>query len=316
MIKLYGKDDIKAQLDSIAAQNRLSHAILLHGENGSGRLTTALYIAKLMMCGAPPCDNCPVCSRIDDITHPDVIHAKKFCDDKYEIKKIRELIADTVVKPNDGDIKIYIFEDADTLSADCQNTMLKIIEEPAPHIRFIFICENISKILTTVLSRVTEYEVPVTSVTECIECLIEKGTPPDKAKELAEITSGNIGKCVELLENGAETKLIDSAKKAAAALAKKDGLMLLAALSEQTGRNEFAATLEYFAGILRDALAHRCGAELSSCGKEEAQQLAATYDEGSIVRKLECVLEIVSHRQYNLNLALTAAQLTSKLGSR
>lgn len=316
MTRLYGKDDFKAQLDGAAAQNRLSHAILLHGENGSGRLTAAQYIAKLMMCGAPPCDGCHTCSRIDECTHPDVIYAKRFCDDKYEIKKLRRLVADAAVKPNDGDIKIYIFEDADTLSVECQNTMLKSIEEPAPHIRFIFICENISRILTTVLSRVTAYEIPLPTVGECVECLIEKGTPAPKAKELAELTGGNIGKCVELLENGDETKLIDSARKAASALAKKDGMALLAALSEQTGRNEFAAMLEYFAGILRDALAYRCGAELSSCGKAEAQQLAAAYDEGSIVRKLECVLEIISHRQYNLNLALTAAQLTSKLGSR
>lgn len=317
MTNLYGKEELKAKLDSIAAQNRLSHAILLHGENGSGRLTTAEYIAKLMMCGTPPCECCPNCNRIDEKAHPDVIYAKRFCDDKYEIKKLRTLInQDASIKPNDGNIKIYIFEDADTLSIECQNTLLKCIEEPASYLKFIFLCENINNILVTIQSRVTEFDVPTPSVEACTQCLIEKGTPAAKAKELAEITSGNIGKCIELLENGDEAKLIDTAKKAAAALAQKDGLTLLAALSEQTGRNEFAATLEYFAGILRDALAYRCGAELTSCGKTEAQQLAAAYNEGSIVSKLECVLEIISHRQYNLNLALTAAQLTSKLGSR
>lgn len=317
MTRLYGKDELKALLDSIAAQNRLSHAILLHGENGSGRLTTARYIAKLMMCGAPPCESCSCCKRIDENSHPDVIYAKRFCDDKYEIKKVRELIGeDASIKPNDSNVKIYIFEDADTLSSECQNTLLKCIEEPASYLRFIFLCENINNILVTIQSRVTAFDVPTPSVEACTECLIEKGTPSAKAKELAELTSGNIGKCVELLENGDEVKLIDTARKAAAALAKKDGLTLLAALSEQTGRNEFASMLEYFAGILRDALAYRCGTELTSCGKAEAQQLAAAYSEGSIVSKLECVLEIISHKQYNLNLALTAAQLTSKLGSR
>ncbi len=317
MTKLYGKQDIKSLLDSIAAQNRLPHAILLHGENGSGRLTVAQYIAKLFLCNAPPCESCPTCTKINNAAHPDVIFPKRECGGKYAIAALRDLLTDAMIKPNDGDIKLYIFEDADTLSAEIQNTLLKLIEEPSSHLRFIFICENINLILETIRSRVTEFEIPTPTVEDCIEFLTtEKQASTAKAKELANLTSGNIGRCVDILENGEAVKLMDIARKAAAALVKKDGVMLLAALSEPTARVDHAEMLQYFAAILRDALACRCGAELTSCGKAEAKQLATVYDEGSLVSKLEHTMEIISHAHYNLNLALTAAQLTSKLGSK
>lgn len=96
-------------LTSTAAENRLPHAILLTGESGSGRRTIAKYIAKLFMCGAPPCGGCAACNKIDQDSHPDVIYVLDKCGGTYNIKQVREYVCDnTAVKPNDGDIKVYI----------------------------------------------------------------------------------------------------------------------------------------------------------------------------------------------------------------
>ena len=62
-MKLYGKAPLTELLTSTAAENRLPHAILLTGESGSGRRTIAKYIAKLFMCGAPPCGGCAACNK-------------------------------------------------------------------------------------------------------------------------------------------------------------------------------------------------------------------------------------------------------------
>ena len=111
-----------------------------------------------------------------------------------------------------------------------------------------------------------------------------------------------------------ELKLMESARHAAAAVAAKNPYMLCAALGEQTGRKEYAAALEYFAGILRDAIAARAGGELYSCGKTEARNIAKSFDEARLTGMLESVFEINDRAAaLNLNLALCSAYITSRL---
>lgn len=314
-MRLYGKDRLVELLEETAGENRLSHAILISGERGSGRRTMAKFIAKQFMCGAVPCENCNVCSRIDMDYHPDVIYVQQKCGGKYNVGGVREIVSEgAAVKPNDGDVKIYIFENADEMSNVVQDTLLKNIEEPEPWIRYIFLCENSGNLLSTIRSRVTEYKIPECSPEECSKCLVnEFKVDKAKAQELSQTMSGNIGKCLEVLNGGDETKLMETARHAAAGIARKSGYMVCAALAEQTGRKEYAGVLEYLAGILRDALAVRAGGELCSCGKEEAKAIAKVFDEAEVTAMLSKVFEVNSAGSLNLNLALCSAYLTSGL---
>ena len=111
----------------------------------------------------------------------------------------------TAVKPNDGDIKVYVFEKADTLRPDAQNALLKNIEEPQPWVKFIFICESSASLLTTIRSRVTEYSMPECPEEECAKCLAEQyGVDKKAALDNARMMNGNIGRCLEALNGGDE----------------------------------------------------------------------------------------------------------------
>ncbi len=320
-MRLYGKTALKARLDAYASEGRLPHAILLCGERGVGRRVMANYIAKQFLCGAAPCESCPTCSRIDAFAHADIIFVKRECGGKYNLDEtgkngltsLRRVMESIVIKPNDGAIKIYVFEDADEMSVQIQNTLLKTIEEPAPFLRFIFTCQSVDNIIETIRSRVTDFDVPAPTAAECAQCLTEGGTPAKQAQELAEMMSGNIGKCLDVLSGGGDTPYMECAKKIAAAAAAKDGYATAAALSEQSGRTEFAETLGYLTEILRDALSLRCGGEAFSCGKQQAQQLAKAYTEEQILSKLDAVFKVTADTALNLNMALTASYLTSKL---
>lgn len=320
-MRLYGKDQLKKRLDCYAAEGRLPHAILLCGERGAGKRVMANYIAKLFMCGAKPCDSCPTCSKIDAFAHPDIIFVKRECGGKYNLDEagknglvsMRRVMESIVIKPNDGDTKVYIFEDADEMSVQIQNTLLKTIEEPAPFLRFVFTCQSTDPIIETIRSRVTDFDVATPSIDECAQCLAESGTPLAKAKELAEMMSGNIGKCFDVLSGEGDTPFMECAKKTAAAIAAKNGYEVAAALSEQSGRAEFAAVLGYLTEILRDALSCRCGGELFSCGKEQARALAKVYSEEELLDKLDAVFKVSSDAALNLNMPLTASYLTTKL---
>ena len=314
-MKLYGKDRLVQLLNDTAAENMLPHAIMLTGENGVGKRTMAKYIAKLFMCGAPPCGSCSVCAKIDQDNHPDLIYVLDKCGDSYKIDPVRQNVCDTTaVKPNDGDVKIYIFEKADSMRDDSQNTLLKNIEEPEPWVKFIFLCENPGNMLTTIRSRVTEYAVPECTPQECEKCLVEEFHADTRAaREYSRIMNGNIGRCLEALNGGDELKLMESAKRAATGIAKHSGYLLCTALGEQSGRKEFAAVLEYLAGIIGDAISLRAGGESYSCGGNEAKLIAGEYEDIKLVDMLEKINDVNSAGQLNLNLQLCAAYLTSVL---
>lgn len=312
-MKLYGKNDLKARLDDIAAKGRLPHAVMFSGRGGAGRKTLARYAAQLLLCESTnkACGECAVCRSIENDAHPDVIFVKRACDDKYKMDRFREVLRDTVVKPNNGEFKVYVFEDCDTMRQEHNNALLKLIEEPAAHLRFVFTCENTGVVPETIMSRVTEFEVPDTSVKDCERALLDSGVDEKRSRELSEMFSGNIGDCRAVLDGGDEASLIETAEKAAAALGKRDRFGLSAALLEKTGRAEFSRVMEYLTRMLRDALVLKCGGEAEFFGKAESKKIAESFSEEEILNMLDIEVEIAKNEIYNLNVSLTAAYFVS-----
>lgn len=312
MTTLYGKDELKETLDETARKGRLSHAIMFSGRKGSGKKVMARYAARLFLCENHACGNCPTCRNIDMGAHPDVIFVRETLGGKYSMEPLKEIIRGTVVKPNNGDLKVYVFEDCDTMISQHQNALLKLIEEPPAHLRFIFTCENTNLVPITVMSRVTLYEVPETDLESCVRCLINEGADKKRAEELADIFSGNIGECKAVLsDNDSETRIIETAKKAAAAAAVKDGFGTAAALSEAKDRAELSAVFGYFTRIFRDALALKTGAEAEFFDKKTAKTAAENFTEEELLAVLDAAFEISANEIYNLNAALTAAYFTT-----
>ncbi len=312
-MKLYGKDELKRRIDGISAKGRLPHAILLSGHEGCGKKTFARYIAQLFLCGNGACGTCAACRNIEHDGHPDVIFVKAQCGGKYSMDSLREVIRGTVVKPNNGDLKIYIFEDADTMTPLQLNTLLKLIEEPSEHLRFIFTCENPGLILETIRSRVTEYELLDPSIRDCAAYLIDNGVEPNRARELSVKFSGNISKCRAVSDGGDELKLIETARKIAAAIGRHDKFGAAAAFAEQSGRAEAAQVMEYLTMLLRDALAIKCGGEAEFFEEKESGKIAEGFSENEILAMLDTAFEVIGNEIYNLNLPLTAAYFTSKI---
>lgn len=315
-MKLYGKNGLKKRLDDISAKGRLSHAVLFSGRSGAGKKTLARYTAQLLLCNdreSPACGVCPACRSIESNAHPDVIFVKEQCGGKYAFEPLREVLAGTVVRPNNGSVKVYVFEDCDTMRTEHLNALLKLIEEPAEYLRFVFTCENTRVIPETILSRVTEFEVPDTPVKDCEQALLDSGVDAERSRELAEMFAGNIGKCRAVLDGGSDSQLIETARKAAAALGKRDGFGLAAALSEQSGRAEFGQTLEYLSRMIRDALALKYGGEAEFFGKDESKKIAEAFSEDELMNMLDTAVEVAKNEIYNLNISLTAAYFVSKI---
>ncbi|MDR1217031.1 MAG: hypothetical protein LBJ99_00425 [Oscillospiraceae bacterium] len=133
----------------------LSHAYIIYGGDGG-----AAALAAAMVCGSGgqrPCGQCAHCKKAAAGAHPDIIYVDK-PDDKKEmpVKTIRETVRDTVVLPNEAEMKVYVFRDAGGIRADGQNALLKALEEPPPHVSFILVADAPEDLLATVRSRCVE----------------------------------------------------------------------------------------------------------------------------------------------------------------
>jgi DNA polymerase III delta prime subunit len=127
--------------------------------------------AQAILCGqAEPCEVCRNCIKVQNKSHPDLIYLRE-----YKVKEIREIIATAAVRPNDGQFKVYIFANADTMRAECQNALLKFTEEPPDYVRIIFTAKSPDLLLDTIKSRL--FFVNADSVSEA----------PHPTPELAEI---------------------------------------------------------------------------------------------------------------------------------
>ncbi|MBC7960817.1 MAG: DNA polymerase III subunit delta', partial [Vallitaleaceae bacterium] len=202
--EIVGHDDIISHLRNAIKMNRVSHAYIIEGEEGIGKKLLANVFAKTLQCeakGDEPCDVCTSCLNFESGNHPDINYVIPTKKASIGVDDIREqLNMDIYVKPYQYPYKIYIVQDADTMTVQAQNALLKTIEEPPYYAIILLIAGNSSMFLPTVLSRCV-----ILSLKQIEESKIEKylaqhdHISPEQAKIFASFSRGNIGKAKMLL---------------------------------------------------------------------------------------------------------------------
>lgn len=153
----------RERINSLAKRDRLPSSVLLSGGNEKTRQKCALELACSVICEnkkeGMPCGKCNACMKIKAEAHPDVIHVRPEKDRKtVSIDSVRQKVLDSLyVSPNEAENKVYILHGADELSPLIQNALLKTIEEPPPFVMFILLSGLREKLLSTVVSRVSEF---------------------------------------------------------------------------------------------------------------------------------------------------------------
>ncbi|HBR07605.1 MAG TPA: hypothetical protein DD735_01775 [Clostridiales bacterium] len=144
------------------AGEKLSHAYIIVSPSESERNDAAQKLAAAMLCESGesrPCGVCRHCRKVAGGTHPDVIIVERDTDDKGRRKReiyvgrIRAIVSDAQVMPNEGATKVYLIRDADYMNVPAQNAMLKLLEEPPESAAFILCAANPENLLDTVRSR-------------------------------------------------------------------------------------------------------------------------------------------------------------------
>lgn len=163
--ELKGQEALVRTLKNAIDSGRIAHAFMLTGVRGVGKTTTARIIAKALNYGGPdgtagpttgPTDDCPTCQAITEDRHPDVMEMDAAS--RTGVDDIREILDGVRYAPTSARYKIYIIDEVHMLSKAAFNALLKTLEEPPAHVKFIFATTEIRKVPITVLSRCQRFD--------------------------------------------------------------------------------------------------------------------------------------------------------------
>ncbi len=204
-----GQDHITRTLQNAIKTNRIGQAYLFTGPRGVGKTTTARILAKALNCEkgptSHPCNRCSNCIEITENRFPDVIEIDGASNNSVD--DVRELIEKINYRPVKGRYRIYIIDEVHMLSISAFNALLKTLEEPPPHVIFVFATTEPHKIPATIISRCQRFDfrkIPEQLITARIkEILKEEGItdiPEESLRLVSKAADGSLRDALSILD--------------------------------------------------------------------------------------------------------------------
>jgi DNA polymerase-3 subunit delta' len=199
---IIGHEDIVNYLRNAIETGKISHSYLFSGEHGSGKKLIAGSFAMALQCeseGSDACQVCESCKKALGKNHPDIVTVTHEKPGTISIDEIRDqLIHDVAIKPYYGPYKVYIVPDADLMTPQAQNALLKTIEEPPEYAVILLLTRNADSLLETIRSRCVRMDLKVVNDKLVKQYLMERLQIPDYQAEMdASFAQGSIGKAKE-----------------------------------------------------------------------------------------------------------------------
>jgi DNA polymerase-3 subunit delta' len=263
--QVIGHEEIKIYFEKSLKANKIGHSYIFEGPKGVGRKLVTKAFSKMLLCenkedagdtsdiANKPCGHCKGCMMLEKETHPDYIVVPK--DTKVtKIDTIREkLVKNMEVKPYQAPYKVVVIEDADSLTIEGQNAMLKTIEEPPSYGITILITTNKAKLLPTIVSRCITLRFTPLTPTEVESYLAHKDVSPQNKAIYKQFSGGSIGVLEELMKDGVFMEKRQRAISYREQLEKADLMQLYDLVKEFTeNKEEIEEILEFWILWQRD----------------------------------------------------------------
>ncbi len=211
-----GYEDIIQYIKNAISEDQVSHAYILNGERGSGKKMLANLFARTLLCNnnqLEPCNACQSCIQAESSNNPDIITVQHEKIGSIGIDDIRSQVNnDILLKPYANKYKVYIIPEADKMTEQAQNALLKTIEEPPTYAVILLLTENPDQLLSTIKSRCVMLKLRNIRNTLVKQYLVQqKHIPEYQAQICATFAQGNIGRALELATSEYFNEIKDSA---------------------------------------------------------------------------------------------------------
>ena len=337
--KLLGNFSTKQRIGASIEKNTLPHAFLISGPSGCGKSVLATEIAAALNCekkgevDAPlPCGRCNTCKRIYEENFTDVKTLFKKKDRAtVGVDEVKDMREDMFLSSTESDYKIYVFDDAETMTTEAQNALLKVLEEPPVNVIILLLARESDRILTTIKSRTQFVAMTRFSNEELLEHLLRtssqarslKVSNPDKLYGIIMSADGKLGYAQRLAdpkmtvaneEERSETlRIIDSIHP------RRGYTDILSAVSSlPQKRAELISSLERITLALRDliVLKHDAGARLLFfISKEEAEKASAGISLMRLLSVYHAINEAHELCSKNANITNLVTNLSARIKS-
>lgn len=273
--ELVGQEHVVRALENALVQQRLHHAYLFTGTRGVGKTTLARIIAKALNCETgvtpAPCGRCAACTEIDGGRFVDLIELDAASN--TQVDNMRELLENALYAPTAGRYKVYIIDEVHMLSRSAFNAMLKTLEEPPQHVKFVLATTDPQKVPVTVLSRCLQFglkRIPEPQIVDRLRHILDAESvryEPAALGMLARAAQGSMRDALSLLDqaiaHGGGSVVQDSVRAMLGivgrdhlfailrALAARDGAALVAEAARMAEHSlSFDAALQDIASLL------------------------------------------------------------------
>ncbi len=273
---IVGNDNLKALIANHIRNKTLSHAYIIEGPKGSGKRTMAMEICKALCCenrdGALPCDICRSCKRIADGYNTDVFRLTRGEKASISVQDVREMTDTLGYYPDDGEVKIYIIEEAEKMTAQAQNALLLSLEEPPSYVVFLLLTDDATSLLETVRSRAQILKTETFSTAFTAEWL--KNHPDFKNATFEDISSaatvsrGSLGLALSTItEKNSKAAAItaDALKLVELLVCKNRSETIVFASGIKYSRVEFEDFFDYCIFAVRDLLSAKFQSDTTTC---------------------------------------------------
>ncbi|PWG63709.1 DNA polymerase III subunit gamma/tau [Sediminicurvatus halobius] len=246
--EMVGQSHVLRALGNGLANGRLHHAYLFTGTRGVGKTTVARILAKCLNCErdgvtAEPCGTCDACREIDQGRFVDLIEVDAAS--RTKVEDTRDLLDNVQYAPTRGRFKIYLVDEVHMLSAHSFNALLKTLEEPPPHVKFLLATTDPQKLPVTILSRCLQFNLkhlPATVIREQLARIAEAegiSAEPEALRRLARAADGSMRDALSLMDQaiafGGGALGEDEVREMLGTLEQEFVLELLEALADQDG---------------------------------------------------------------------------------
>ena len=319
--EVIGQDSAISLLKAAYRQNRISHAYVFVGLDGTGKKKTALNFAKLLVCELPekeePCDRCSSCLKVNALNHPDIQWVSP--EGQFiKIDTIREACRRLNLVGFESNRKVLIILGAQSLNEESSNALLKTLEEPTAHTVILLITDTLKSILPTIASRCQRIIFSPLKE-ELIQSVLSHqwGTPPEETVYLARISGGSLGKALLYHKEGLFTRK----NRMISDILDKDYPLENFVEMSLRDRSERSAQIHEVLCVLsswfRDLLLAKILKEpknlINIDRKDDIMRCSGTFSFAEIEQRIQAIAETMKDVERNINMRISLTHLRVEL---